>query len=418
MTPPTPAALVRALEAEEISLSEFRARLRSSGTPLVEETTEAGFVDVTFVHDITADDAAAEDTAPDDVTVTFRSLIERSLPNDADHELQLIPGTPIRHLTLRLPRDLRFTYGFAVAGPVGPPRPATDPHNHHRDPRDPRLDKAIAVLPDAADIALPPTSDGPDPHQEEITWASEILGNERPVWISLPPTDPSGPASDPALPYVILFDGAAEHLAPRVRDHLLAGRAVRPFAVVLVDPVGLREHELTADPDFSRALATELAPLLRERYGLSQRAADVALSGSSFGGLCAGWTALQYPEVFGHAIMQSPSCWYHPELALQKNGPENLQIPSTAPAHTTPTPLLIAAFREAAPAPIRLWQECGDLEFGPPPAKVWQILGNRWLHDILVAKGYDTSYREFRGGHDASWWRGTWADAVRWAFPA
>jgi enterochelin esterase family protein len=48
---------------------------------------------------------------------------------------------------------------------------------------------------------------------------------------------------------------------------------------------------------------------------------------------------------------------------------------------------------------------------------VWQVLGNRWLHGLLVDRGYDTVYREFAGAHDAVWWRGTFADALSWALP-
>jgi hypothetical protein len=55
---------------------------------------------------------------------------------------------------------------------------------------------------------------------------------------------------------------------------------------------------------------------------------------------------------------------------------------------------------------------------GPPPAQIKRSFGHRWLHDVLVSKGYDTVYREFAGGHDAAWWRGTFADALLWVFPA
>ena len=34
------------------------------------------------------------------------------------------------------------------------------------------------------------------------------------------------------------------------------------------------------------------------------------------------------------------------------------------------------------------------------------------------AKGYDTIYREFAGGHDYAWWRGLFADALQLVLPA
>jgi enterochelin esterase-like enzyme len=376
------------LEAGDWDLERLRAHLEDVGTPLVRPVPDEGRVDVTFVYDGEAH------------SVRLRALIERALPAGDDAlVLQRVPGTPIHHLTLRLPADLRFGYGFAVQdAPDTRPRLSDDPTNRHRDPRDARLSTAIAVLPDAAALDRP---DAVDPHLHELAWDSDILGTQRPVWLSLPP---GPPAED--LCCVVVFDGAARHTAPHVRD-MLAG-AIRPTIVVLVDEAGRRSEELTGNAEFSRALAEELLPLVRtevvEAGGrLSEDPADVALSGSSFGGLCAGWTALHHPDVFGTAIMQSPSCWFHPD----RPGTDGV-----------PTPLLIEAFRQLPPAPVRLWQECGELEFGPPPAQVWQVLGNRWLHDVLVARGYDTVYREYRGGHDAAWWRGTWADALSWAFPA
>jgi enterochelin esterase family protein len=313
-----------------------------------------------------------------------------------------IDPTPFSVLTLTLPADLRFSYGFlpeAVEG--GRPQLADDPYNRHRDTRDGRLAGPVAVLPEAEQLAFPPL-DAASPALEEITWDSAILENSRSVWVSLPPDAPRG---EP-LPFVVLFDGAERHLAPFVRDQVVGGGKARPHAIVLVDEAGRREQELPGNPEFSRALVEELLPRVREQFELSTEPDDAVLAGSSFGGLCAGWTALRYPHVFGTAIMQSPSCWYHPTL-----------MESQAPATTTPVPVLLDAFMTTPAAPIRLWQECGSLEFGPPPARVWQVLGNRWLHGLLVDRGYDTVYREFAGAHDAVWWRGTFADALSWALP-
>jgi enterochelin esterase-like enzyme len=37
---------------------------------------------------------------------------------------------------------------------------------------------------------------------------------------------------------------------------------------------------------------------------------------------------------------------------------------------------------------------------------------NRELRDILLVKGYPVTYREFYGGHDYFYWRGSLADGL------
>jgi enterochelin esterase family protein len=37
---------------------------------------------------------------------------------------------------------------------------------------------------------------------------------------------------------------------------------------------------------------------------------------------------------------------------------------------------------------------------------------NLHLRDVLIAKGYDVSFRTFPGGHDYLWWRETVADGL------
>jgi enterochelin esterase family protein len=64
---------------------------------------------------------------------------------------------------------------------------------------------------------------------------------------------------------------------------------------------------------------------------------------------------------------------------------------------------IIGDYLAAERVPVRIYQECRNVENGPPAARVWQIFGNRWLHDILTLKGYDTHYVEFNGGHDDAW---------------
>ena len=236
----------------------------------------------------------------------------------------------------------------------------------------------------------------PAPAVGSAVLASELLGGERRIWVSMPP----GARSDEqALPFVVHLDGTPDHSAPSVRDAVVEAGLIRPSAVVLVDQLGLqRDHELRCNPAFSRMLVEELLPWLRQRYPLSQDPADVALAGESFGGLCAGWTALHHPTAFGNAILQSPSCGYHPNQTWGTGAGELLR--------RFPVPTLIADLLAAAPAPVRIFHDVGELE--------GSLTLSRWLDQVLTAKGYDTRYREFAGGHDYAWWRGLFADTLQW----
>lgn len=258
----------------------------------------------------------------------------------------------------------------------------------------------MAVLPDAVPLPwLDQAEARPAPAVEAAVLASELLGDERRIWVSMPPGE--FPDESP-LPFVIHLDGTPDHSAPSVRDALVRAGLVRPCAVVLVgQPAPQRDKELLCNPAFSQMLVQELLPWLHHRYPLSRDPGDVALAGESFGGLCAGWTALHHPTTFGNAILQSPSCGYHPDLRWGTGSGELLR--------RTPVPTLIADYLAAETAPIRIFHDVGELESSNTHS--------RWLDHVLTGKGYDTLYREFAGGHDYAWWRGIFADALLWCFP-
>lgn len=383
---------VRKVSTGEWTSERFRQHLEQAGAPLVERVT-ASEVEVTFV-----------DEPGDDTTVTLAVVIGPTIGRNAiDTEFTAVAGTPFRVLTLRMRSDLRFGYVFTRRGPAGEDEVVPDPFNPP--PRFSEYPEArfsgssVAALPDA--MALPWLDQAeaqPAPAMESAVLASELLGNERRVWVSLPPGEL---ADEIALPFVIHFDGTPDHSAPSVRDALVRAGLIRPCAVVLIDQLGRRRYEeLLCNSAFSRMLAQELLPWLHGRYRLSRDPGDVALAGESYGGLCAGWTALHHPGAFGNAIMQSPSCGYHPDLAWGTGTGELLR--------RNPIPTLIADCLAAEPAPIRVFHDVGELE--------GSITHSRWLDQVLTAKGYDTLYREFAGGHDYAWWRGLFADALQWCF--
>lgn len=371
------------LSTGQWSPETFRRHLAQTGTPLVERAGE-GEVQVTFV-----------DEPGRDTTVTLAVVIGPVIGfNRIGTEFTPVPGTPFRVHTLRMRSDLRFSYVFTRDGtPV--PDPFNPPPRFAGCAVDRFSGASVAVLPDAAPLPwLDRAEAQPAPVME-----SALLTDERRIWISMPPGDLP---DDSALPFVVHLDGTPDHSAPSVRDALVRAGLIRPCVVVLVDQLGPRRYtDLLCDPAFSRMLAEELLPWLRDRYPLSRDPGDVALAGESFGGLCAGWTALRHPAAFGNAILQSPSCGYHPGLRGGTGAGELLR--------RTPVPALIADFETVQRAPLRIFHDVGELESS--------LTHSRWLDRVLTGKGYDTHYREYAGGHDYAWWRGLFADALRWCFP-
>ncbi|MGW0853938.1 alpha/beta hydrolase [Streptomyces sp. NPDC002690] len=375
------------------SPEEFERHLRERGAPFVERVS-ADEVEVTFV-----------DEPGDGTSVTLSVVIgPRIAFNPIDVEFSPVAGTPYRVLTLRMRSDLRFSYVFVRRGPTGGSVRVPDLFNPP-----PRFSEcsverfsgaSVAVLPDAVPLPwLDRAEARPAPAVEPSVLASEFLGDERRIWVSMPPGDFP---EDAALPFVIHLDGTPHHSAPSVRDALVRAGQIRPCVVVLVDqPASRRDKELLCDPAFSNMLVQELLPWLHHRYPLSRDPGDVALAGESFGGLCAGWTVLHHPTTFGNAILQSPSCGYHPDLRWGTGAGELLR--------RTPVPTLIADYQAAKTAPIRIFHDVGELE--------GSNTHSRWLDHVLTGKGYDTLYREFAGGHDYAWWRGIFADALLWCFP-
>ncbi|MET9967974.1 alpha/beta hydrolase-fold protein [Streptomyces sp. NPDC006356] len=314
---------VEKLSTGEWSPERFGRHLQETGTPLVERVS-ADEVEVTFV-----------DEPGDDTTVALSVVIGPRIGFN--------------------PIDTEFA---PVAGPTGEGEQVPDPFNPP-----PRFSEcsverfsgaSVAVLPDAAPSPwLDQAEARPDPTTDSAVLASESLGNERRIWVSMPPGEF---LDESALPFAINLDGTPEHSAPSVRDALVRAGLIRPCVVVLVEQSALRRT---------------------------------------------GWTALHHPKTFGNAILQSPSCGYHPDLTWGTGAAELL--------HRTPVPTLIADFLAEETAPVRIFHDVGELESS--------LAHSRWLDHVLTGKGYDTLYREFAGGQDYAWWRGLFADALLWCFP-
>jgi len=117
------------------------------------------------------------------------------------------------------------------------------------------------------------------------------------------------------------------------------------------------------------------------------------VAGSSYGGLAAAFAGLTAPQVFGNVLSQSGAFWY--------SGKDEHDIDAEW--------LLTRRFVESPRLPLRFYLDVGLLEHTHDADMVWC---NRHMRDVLQAKGYNVTYREFMGGHHYICWRGTFADGL------
>lgn len=198
--------------------------------------------------------------------------------------------------------------------------------------------------------------------------ASRHVG-PRPVQVWLPPGYAEGASRHPVL-YLHdgqnVFDDAAagaEWMVDETADRLVRAGTIEAPIVVAVDstrdrildytPTRMRmpaERTGTGRAElvgggasaYGRFLAEELKPLVDARWRTRTDAAGTAVGGASLGGLVSLALVLERPEVFGAALVVSPSLWWDDGWALR-----------TVQALPVPAPRL-----------PRLWIDMGDRE-GP-----------------------------------------------------
>ncbi len=329
------------------------------------------------------------------------------------HEVALarFEGSDLALITLRTPKEARFTYKFRAGDP--PSAFATSKENEALEATDevdawnPRRSgsRSLVELPAAPPQTWAQPAPGvPAGSRIERTIHSAILGEDRQIGVYLPP---GFVASGGPYPTLIAFDGDGFMRAPQeqvstptILDNLIAQKKIPPMVGVFVYQGATRSRDLPMSAPFSDFLANELAPWVRREYRAAEDPRQVTLTGFSFGGLCAMYTAFHHPDVFGNALSQSGSFWFAPG-ALEVAGPFSLE-----------TGAMMREILGAPRQPVRVWMEVGLFEGNTPLAGGNQIAQNRHLRDVLLAKGYRVSYHEFAGGHDYVSWRGSLADGL------
>lgn len=388
------------------ALAAFWHHADEVGTPLVEPAPDSADERlVTFV--------AREADPGKDVVLLANRVTEPDAYQDS--VLRALPGTDLRHLTLRVRSDWRASYALGSPPDELPERAATFVERSLAagsatpradlerwfgaqacalpDPLHKRAQAWQALVTDGSWVELPdapPTTvsalPGATPGRlDESRFRSESLDSERSVW-----TYTSAAGRGDWL--LVLTDGedwVRNGLMNAVLDAPIATGMLPPLTAVLIDSIDVptRIRELACSPAFVDALDEELLPRLAAE-GLDFAPERTIIAGASLGGLTAAYAALRAPHRFGNAYSQSGSFWWPTTQAL---GEEPAWL-NRCFAHT-----------ERLPVKFRL--EVGLHERG-------MLQHTRHLRDVLMAKGYDLSYLEFNGGHDRLWWAASLAEGL------
>jgi enterochelin esterase-like enzyme len=176
-------------------------------------------------------------------------------------------------------------------------------------------------------------------------------------------------------------------------DNLINAKKIGPTVAVFINNMGQRNRDLGGYAPFADFLALELIPWVRANYRIKDGPKHVVLAGSSRGGLAASHCAFFHSDVVGNVLSQSGAYWVRNDDRSPPPWPLTLD-----------TGDLVLSFRSSPRVPIRFYVEVGRFD------SLLDI--NRELRDILLLKGYPVTYREFDGGHDYFYWRGSLADGL------
>ncbi len=226
----------------------------------------------------------------------------------------------------------------------------------------------------------------------EYTFASDILGNRRSVWLE------AWGETDETRPLIVFFDGefyrSATHIDARgTLSRLVEGGELPPLAAAFVSylDVQTRQHECPVHPGVPDAVAGELLPQIRDAFDVPVAAdgAGTVLAGVSYTGLLVARVVLERPDAADRLLCQSPSFWSRDDA-------------------------LVEAIRARRPRPKHWWIDVGDEETDTDVEhhpggfqRTSQIDAIRAVESELESLGHLLDGETFSGGHVFEGWRGT-----------
>lgn len=385
------------------ALDIFWQEISQRGTPLVEyDDEDSQQCLVTFLW--------RAETAIENVVVIGQLGTGQEFTENC---MERLPDTNVWYKTYRLRSDLRAAYSLSPNDSLVPYHKVEDWLDRVKtwqpDPLNPNpisvpeQPKPLSTfeLPDATPQPWWQARSGvPTGTLEETRFPSKILDNERTVWVYTPPGyAANGKTHGEPYHLLVLFDGEAYRDVMHVQntlDNLLAEKRVPPFVALLVDNIdfGLRAVELACYAPFASFVVDELLPWAANHYHVTSDPGRVIAGGVSMGGLAAAYIGLMHSDRVGNVLSHSGSFWW---------------LPADAEEHEWLTRQFVLAEKR----PLTFYLDVGLLEAeatyrnGPS-----MVVVNRHMRDVLEAKGYNVYYREYAGGHDYLYWRGSFADGL------
>lgn len=303
--------------------------------------------------------------------------------NPARDEMLRVPGTDLFVRRWQEDPAARFEYKFVVDSswildPLNPLR-ASGGFGENSEVRMPRYRYPVESLPRTG------TAHGTI---DTTSFASALLARRVFVYVYLPP---GYRGSAVRYPVLYVTDGG-EYLRRagmnNVIDNLTADGGILPLIAVFIDPLSdpadprtnTRMSDYALSDRFVRAVCEELRPLVMQRYRAMDGPRNTAIMGASMGGLIATYAAFTQPGVFGLCAAQSPSYQWQNDT-------------------------LIAMIRREPRRNFRMYLCTGTIHDAEERSRI--------LRDVMTAKGYRITYREYPESHNWLNWRGRLADILR-----
>jgi enterochelin esterase family protein len=207
---------------------------------------------------------------------------------------------------------------------------------------------------------------------EEFDFNSQLLNNQRRVYVYLPPG--YAKSSSQRFPTFYVHDGG-EYLSrarlATVLDNLCHSRSIPPLIAVMVDPVD-RMAEYHTNERYAQFLEQELIPHIDRHYRTRAERGSRGVMGASMGGLISTYLALSHPHLFAKAAGQSSAFFLEQDK--------------------------LTALVNGLTANVSFYFDVGAYEPQFIPA-------HHQLVPLLQAKGCPCLFQELEGGHNWTNWR-------------